>query len=247
MPTIAFQESVTIVCISDIEISKSAAALSISIKKTKAKRAIVFTSRIKKWRESINLYIKDQSGIELKFIEVDPIDSLQSYSTLVEHNIGPKLHTSHCLIIQHDGFVLNANAWRDYMLTYDYVGAPFLPRIKDKNYSRDEEGRFWSIGNGGFSLRSKRLLLAAYHYQLSDNFQYTNGHEDGFFCVLHRYFLEQNGFVWADTVEAQCFSLEKLSVSTFISLLFNIQPFGLHGKIASYILTYYSIKKLFMR
>lgn len=52
----------------------------------------------------------------------------------------------HCLFIHDDGYVLNPEAWTDEFLQYDYLGAPWWY----------DEGR--NVGNGGFSLRSKRYL-----------------------------------------------------------------------------------------
>lgn len=56
------------------------------------------------------------------------------------------IETSYVLIIQYDGFILNPDAWTDEFLEYDYIGAPWW-------YTDD-----CNVGNGGFSLRSKKLL-----------------------------------------------------------------------------------------
>lgn len=51
--------------------------------------------------------------------------------------------TSHCLVIQYDGFPIDPWMWRDEFLKYDFIGAPWPVR----GY----------VGNGGFSLRSTKL------------------------------------------------------------------------------------------
>jgi len=53
------------------------------------------------------------------------------------------INTNHCLITQHDGWIVNPDKWDDAFLNYDYIGAPW-PSGK--------------VGNGGFSLRTKSFL-----------------------------------------------------------------------------------------
>ena len=100
------------------------------------------------------------------------------------------------------------------------------PRIKDSNYAKDKEGRFYVVGNGGFSLRSKKLLESASKFNLKDEKSFTNFHEDGFYSVLHRNFLESKGFTWSTFEIAKRFSIETpLSFEDIKDL-----PFGFHGK-----------------
>jgi hypothetical protein len=78
------------------------------------------------------------------------------------------------LIIQSDGYVLDGSAWNDEFLAYDYIGAPWL--YKDHR----------NVGNGGFSLRSRRLqnILA-----LDNDITITHP-EDEVICRLYRLHLE---------------------------------------------------------
>ena len=110
-------------------------------------------------------------------------------------------------------------------MNFDYIGAPIIPRSNDFGYGRDEFGSFYSVGCGGFSIRSKKLLEAPTKYKLKDNFRYTNTHEDGFFCTLHRKFLESKGFVWADYSTAKDFCIESpINLQDLFSF-----PLGFHG------------------
>jgi len=59
--------------------------------------------------------------------------------------------TPFVLVFQWDGFVLDPGAWTDAFLDYDYIGAPW-------EEASAPPGR--RVGNGGFSLRSRRLLEA---------------------------------------------------------------------------------------
>ena len=79
-------------------------------------------------------------------IKIKPIRSKEEYSYFCIKELANYVDTSHCLLIQWDGYVINEDAWQECFLEYDYIGAPW-------NYF---DGR--NVGNGGFSLRSKKLL-----------------------------------------------------------------------------------------
>ena len=145
--------------------------------------------------------------------------------------------------VQWDGYICNIKKWDPNFLKYDYVGAPFIPRELDAEYARDKSGAFYVIGNGGFSLRSKKLLEAPSKYGLKDNKKFTNYHEDGFFSILHRSFLSSKGFIWAPYKIAKQFSIESpLSFNEIDDL-----PFGFHGRKMIYILKFTNIKKQISR
>ena len=85
-------------------------------------------------------------------IEVVPIAALASrdaYSDFVLKSLLPHVATSHVLLVQWDGYVINPAAWDPAFLDCDYIGA--------KWFWHDDGMR---VGNGGFSLRSRRLLEA---------------------------------------------------------------------------------------
>lgn len=71
--------------------------------------------------------------------------------------------TDHTLVVQSDGFAVNPDTWDPEFLNYDYIGACW-PCMWDGPRS--------IVGNGGFSLRSQRLLKALreinVRWQLSD-------------------------------------------------------------------------------
>ncbi len=56
-----------------------------------------------------------------------------------------KAKTSHCLVVQYDGWTLDGSMWRPEYLEYDYIGAPW-------------PHRGFGVGNGGFSLRSTAMM-----------------------------------------------------------------------------------------
>jgi hypothetical protein len=96
------------------------------------------------------------------------------------------------LVIQHDGLVINPAAWNAEFLKYDYIGAPWI------------DG---SIGNGGFSLRSRRLMEI-----LPELLQPGNGRcvhpEDFALCKVHRRLLEDSSIKFAPNEIARQFSVE---------------------------------------
>ncbi len=93
-------------------------------------------------------FLTDKLLFSEKFetIIIDKINSKQEYSKFVLTKLNEYIDTDFILIIQYDGYVINPNLWKDYFLNFDYIGAPWWY----------EDG--YNVGNGGFSLRSKKLL-----------------------------------------------------------------------------------------
>ena len=131
-------------------------------------------------------------GYKIQVIKILPIKSKEEYSRFVVKELYKYINTEFCLVIQHDGYVLNGNSWSDDFYNYDYIGAPWL-------YT---DGR--NVGNGGFSLRSFRLqtIIAT-----DKNIEITSP-EDEIIARLYRYYLENGyGFKFADEAEAYLRSL----------------------------------------
>ncbi len=218
------KKEITIIAVSDIKIKRTINSLMKSSLSLKPYKTILFSSK----KIKLN---KNQAGL-IDLIKVDRINSIEEYSSFIIYKLFNYIETSHILIVQWDGYVINAKKWDDKFLNYDFIGAPFIPRNYDEKYCRDKNGAFYTIGNGGFSLRSRRLLEAPSKFKLLDNKEYTNFHEDGFFSVYHRSFLESKGFVWAPFEIANKFSIESLlSIKDLKDL-----PLGFHGKKIFYLL-----------
>lgn len=86
---------------------------------------------------------------EIRVVRIDRIGSSAAYSDFLLTRLVEHIATSHCLIAQWDGHVLDARRWRPEFLDYDYIGASW-PQFDDGH----------DVGNGGFSLRSHRLMEA---------------------------------------------------------------------------------------
>lgn len=80
-------------------------------------------------------------------VEIMPLKSLVAYSIWCLTELHKHFDTSHVLIVQRDGWILNPQSWNPDWLNYDYIGPLFV--------QHDD------VGSGGFSMRSKRLMQAA--------------------------------------------------------------------------------------
>lgn len=174
---------------------------------------------------------------DIQHISCKPFGYLE-YSLFMVYSLVQFIETSHVLIVQDDGWVLNGENWQERFFDYDYIGSP-LPIFVDQN-GYTYRGDFWEkhhgnppagmIGhqNGGFSLRSKKLLEAPRKYQLGFNvkppefmeklpftFQWTETthqhYEDIYFLEKHQQ-LTALGFKFAPRALAAEFGFQKLEI-----------------------------------
>ena len=133
----------------------------------------------------------DAPGVEVRAIE--RFASRAEYSAFVLKSLLRYVDTPFVLLIQWDGYVIHPEAWREEFLACDYIGAKW----------------FWHtdgmrVGNGGFSLRSRKLLLA-----LQDPRIVPNGNEDETIGRRCRPLLErEHGIVFASEALADAFAFE---------------------------------------
>lgn len=115
----------------------------------------------------------------IPFFHREGRDSVYSYSSFILFDLYDVLEKnnikySHIVIFQSDGFPTYINQWDDEFLEYDYIGLASFEDI---------------VMNGGFSLRSKRLLkhiselreLKRYETFIEEN---GHGNED---VVIHEF------------------------------------------------------------
>ncbi|MGH8696422.1 MAG: DUF5672 family protein, partial [Burkholderiales bacterium] len=141
------------------------------------------------------LLLTDQTlaapGIDTR--RIPTIGSAEAYSRFVIKNLRDHIDTDYVLLIQWDGYVVNGTAWSDEFLLYDYIGAP---------WSRAVAGEL-TVGNGGFSLRSTRLLEA-----LQDPAIPAGHPEDAHICRRWRARLERaHGIAFAPESAARRFAV----------------------------------------
>lgn len=211
---------VTLVCVSSVKLRRSLAALAISSSRVRFGRSILITHADIGWIPK---------GIEV--VGIKPLMTIDDYNKFILYSLWAYVETSHCLVVQADGYVLNADCWSDDFLQYDYIGAPWP--IRDDAYI-DPFGSHQQVGNGGFSLRSKKLLSVPTNVDVpwevnrGSFFQHMNAglySEDGNICVHNRYLFEANGCQFAPVEVAGRFSRE-LPVPPFTQK----RTFGYHKR-----------------
>jgi len=173
-----------------------------------------------------------------EFFQWIPIDDFKrdrgfndQYSELTLGLLARTVNTDFNLLVQADGYAVNANAWTNAFYDYDYIGA---------TWPKEKEGR--NVGNGGFSWRSKRLYDAlldirskytleeiapvitqddVYH----DMFMGVSIPEDNLIAKVYRPKLEADyGIRFAPSQVADQFSIETNSSSPWLG-----KSFGFHG------------------
>jgi len=129
-------------------------------------------------------------GVET--VPIPKIASTAAYSRFVMKELDRHIDTDFALLVQYDGYILNARCWSDEFLEYDYIGARW-------------PAEDWiTVGNGGFSLRSKRLLRALQDPEIEPAHP-----EDIAICRTHRERLEdRHGIRFAPEEVAARFSFE---------------------------------------
>ena len=148
------------------------------------------------------------------------IENINQFNQYVFKDLTEHVSTTHCLMVQDHAYVINYYLWNDFWLNYDYIGAPWP--IIENTYIADNGERV-RVGNGGFSLRSKKILDAP--RKLGLNLKHVRGwyNEDGNLCCYHRQALLQYGIKYAPVEVAAKFSYEN-SVEENKDII----PFGFH-------------------
>lgn len=148
-----------------------------------------------------------------EFCECDTFVHVEKFNT-IEHSriclqeVGKHVDTNWALFIQFDGFPTRPEVWTEEFLQYDYIGAPFQKPDR------------LVVGNGGFSLRSKKLLdLTPSCPQVDDGD--VGMLEDQVISFSSREWLESQGIRFAPVELAKQFSTaEELG---------SVPSFGFHG------------------
>lgn len=187
-------ESVTLCAVSSSNLDATVQAMEASLAQVDFADAVLLTHE-----DPVSMELDDASPIRI--IMIDPIRSSEAYSRFLLEKLPDYISTSHCLIVQWDGHVIDARRWQDEFLDYDYIGASW-PQFDDGH----------DVGNGGFSLRSRRLMEACRH----PDFQIEHP-EDVAIGRTNRAMLENLGLRFAPVELADQFSAERVGdpASTF--------------------------------
>lgn len=137
----------------------------------------------------------------------------RDYSRFMLKQLAGEFSTSHVLTIHADGYVMNPAAWRNEWLQYDYIGAPW-DWYKENN-----------VGNGGFSLRSKKLCDILATQDIDESLMHP---EDHHICRTFRRSLEEDfGIKFAPIEVAKQFSREGYGLPHELNLYDG--EFGFHS------------------
>ena len=133
------------------------------------------------------------------------IHDYMDFNHYVFSDFGKHINTSHMLMVQHHAYILHPELWKDEWLQYDYAGAPWM--IIPNSYLTDDEERV-RVGNGGFSLRSRKLLFAPTKLGLSLEQRQGFYNEDGNLTIYHRKAMLGYGIKYMPVEEAAIFAYE---------------------------------------
>lgn len=151
--------------------------------------------------------------------------------------LGKLVNTDYCLIVQTDGYIVNPQLWDDAWLEYDYVGAPWPHQQSWIERQFPQMQKFYNantrVGNGGFSLRSRKFLECS---NLYDTCQGVG--EDQFLCCEKYQDMIKAGIKFAPPEIAIKFSVEnpviELGIEDWMDVRhpnFNkTKSFGFHGR-----------------
>ena len=174
-----------------------------------AARAMAHSMRGVRFADAVLFTDRESPQVATAGVRSEPvgaISTMEGYSRFILHELAARISTDFILVVQWDGFVLDPRAWHPAFLDYDFIGAPWhwMPA-------------HLAVGNGGFSLRSRRLLHA-----MRDPDMVIHHPEDVCIGQTNRQRLEQRYQLRFAPVElARAFSYETLDPPS--------RTFGFHG------------------
>lgn len=140
-----------------------------------------------------NIDLVKNKRSDIDYVQAPPIATTKDYSNLLLTGIDQYVVGSHVLVIQWDSFITHPNLWCNEFLDYDYIG-PVWPHHPET-----------PVGNGGFSLRSVKLLQA-----IKCPGFIKRHPEDYCICADNKDFLEKEcGIRFATSEVAEQFAVER--------------------------------------
>lgn len=136
-----------------------------------------------------------------RVIPIERLGSKEAYSHFVFDKLVDYIDTPYLIIIQADGYIINAKAFDKDWYNYSYIGAPW----------------FWykdgmQVGNGGVSWRKSslhKIIRGDENIVLCNDHIIKDKSEDHNICRIHRKYLEEKYNVKFAPVEvAERFSIE---------------------------------------
>ncbi len=192
--------NVTLIAIAGSQHGETLAAIYKCLEQIKPAKALMLTNI-------------DTSANGIEVINVGGLKSWEAYNRFCIKELNKYFNTSHCLLVQWDGYILNGELWDDKFLEYDYIGAKWL-----------DIGKPYNVGNGGFSLRSQKLqdILST-----DENIITTCPEDTSIAKVYGQYLMDKYGIKFApeDVADKFSFELNQPLNKTFGFHGFHRQPF----------------------
>lgn len=186
---------VTLIACTSVALDATARALSICLSQANFGKALLLSDRPP----------AQPLDARVEWRKINQLKCRADYSRFMLGDLADHVNTTHALCVQWDGYVLHGARWNPAFLEYDYIGAVW-PQFSDGG----------NVGNGGFSLRSKRLLRATQTLQCSG---YES--EDVLIGRTYRQQLENEGIRFAPERIARQFAYERTPPTG--------EEFGFHG------------------
>lgn len=185
---------------------------------------------LKKTKKAMDYCLTKAKFYDAILIQDDNINEV-SYAETCIFGLKNFIESDFCLVIQWDGFIINETLWNEAFLNYDYIGSPW--GFKDDCRNR--------IGNGGFSIRSKKFLEVSstvkynpFDYDVYLPIQRASRNiapEDWFLCYDRYYYLIENGIKFPSMELAYSFAVEHPSSMREFDRenILTYKSFGFHG------------------
>jgi len=147
------------------------------------------------------IYTIEEPTIDPQDFEIKIIDGFkyEDFTDFVLTNYGEMFDTEFMINFHSDGFIRNPLNWQDEFLNYDFIGAPMCWKH-----------HFILNGNGGFSLRSKKLcdLVKSLYIKNKESCNLQKHNEDLLISVLFKDTLNKMGCQFAPLDLCSKFSTE---------------------------------------
>ena len=174
---------------------------------------------------------------DIEYVSIPHMDFL-GYSRLIIKDLQKYFTTSHCLIVQSDSFVVNSSLWKKEFLEYDYIGGPWPNKIQvnpDLLLNLEKN----PVGNGGFSLRSRKLAETTAKINFG-SLKFPMKAEDVVICHFLYQEMIDSGIRFAPPKLAAQFSMENVE-NLYGQNVDSV--FGFHGKhMRSYFVKRYRLR-----
>ena len=168
----------------------------------------------------------EQMPDDIEWRKIYPL-GYREYSTFMLHCLYAFIDTDYCLVVQDDGWVLDGRNFKPEYYDYDYIGGITHAGLVGDSLIL---GFGWVahpdpilVLNGGFSLRSRRLLEAPNKHGIAQSFsgEIHLWNEDVQLSCLKKAIFEDLGYKIASPETAKEFSLEHIAPNFHNDLDFN--------------------------